>query len=289
MIETFVFTISPGRSGQGSLAACLSRALTDTFVAFEEPQVRLFLPGFLGHAERRLRRRFIETHELLGRGRVLQAFDRGDEAALRDFARARQDWLDHRMARLGARHYVDVSKHFLHGLHVFALEFLDTETRSIRLVRDPVANMRSYLNRGKTLALDYGPTDSKGNILQLDPDDLAPGEFYLHAWCETYLRGAAFVEDHGLPKPIDLKTESLSSRDDMADFLKRLGLPYREVVALPPQNTNTEGGYGVTRIGKQDIETFLRFRDRLSVEHLTKLPLDPDYEPAVVHGVEGAQ
>jgi hypothetical protein len=280
MTPCFVFTISPGRSGQASLAAHLERCLEDTFVAFEEPQVRPILPGVLGDVERGFRRRFVETHELLGRGGVLRAFERGDDAALRRFARARHDWLMRRMRRRGAVHYVDISKHFLHGLHVHALDFIEADVRAIRLIRDPILNMRSYLNRRKNLRLDYSPPDAAANELRLAPAGLSPGEVYLHAWAETYLRGARLVAEHGLPEPIDLATEQLSDTAVLTAFLARLGIPHRAQPALPPQNTNLQGGYGQTQIGQADIDTFWRFRDRLSEEQLARLPIGPDYDPA---------
>ncbi len=286
MTPRFIFTISPGRSGQASLAAYLTDALQDTFVAFEEPQVAPMLAGPFGHLERRFRRRFVETHELLGRGRVLNAFDTGDREALLRFSRSRHDWLDRQMRRRGAIHYVDISKHFLHGLHVYALDFIDAEVSMIRLIRDPVANMRSYLNRRKRLALDYGPPNSPANELQLDPGGLSEGEMYLHAWSETYLRGSRFVEEHGLPQPLDLKTETLSDDGTMSDFVSRLGIPHRRVKALPPQNTNNGSGYGRTQVSQTDIDVFNRFRDRLTVAQLSCLPLAPDYDPALAHDVE---
>ncbi|MEQ8603715.1 MAG: hypothetical protein RIB45_10375 [Marivibrio sp.] len=262
------------------MAAYLTRCLKETFVAFEEPQVRPVLPGVAGQIERRLRRRFLETHELLGRGAVLRAFERGDDAVLRRFAYERHVWWEQQMRRRGATHYVDISKHFLHGLHVHALDFVDMDLRAIRLVRDPVLNMRSYTNREKKLALDYSPPDAPSNELCWDPTGWSRGEFYLHAWAETYLRGARYVAEHGLSEPIDLATDQLSDTAAMATFLRQLGLPHEVLPAGGPQNTNLQAGYGGTRVGPEDVEAFQRFRDRLTLDQLRRLPIPDDYDPA---------
>ena len=76
----YIFTVTAGRSGQGTLTDLLRRHVPSCYPAFEEPAVYRRLPAVLGNYERRFRRRFVETHELLGRGRVLTAFDRGDDA-----------------------------------------------------------------------------------------------------------------------------------------------------------------------------------------------------------------
>lgn len=277
MRSRFFFTISPGRSGQASLSALLAAAVPDSFVAFEEPQVRPRLPGRLGNLERRFRRRFVETHELLGRGDVLRAFDEGDDGALDRYAGDRLAWIDRQMRRRGVATYIDVSKHFLHGMHAPTLTRLkargDWPVRMLRLVRDPIENMRSYLNRGKDIALDYGAPDSRFNELRLDPADLSKGERYLHAWCETYLRGDRLIRDFDLAPAETIQTEALSDSDAVSALLDRLGLDHGPVPELPAQNTNVGRGFRPTEPDPEDLETFARFMDRVPAELRARLPI----------------
>jgi len=272
----YVFTISPGRSGQASLSALLAASIPDAFVAFEEPQVRPLLPGGFGDMERRFRRRFVETDELLGRGRVLEAFDAGDEQALRRYAAARHRWVTRRLRRRRASVYIDVSKHFLHGLHVGALDLVTAEgamlSPCIRLVRDPIENMRSYLNRRKRFRLDYGDPNGRFNEVRLDPQTLCEGEFYLHAWCETYLRGERLVRERGLPDPVEIETPDLSKPEVVSKALDRVGLTHGPVPQLPAQNTNIASGYGETEVERKDLDVFRRFRDRLPEPLTSRLP-----------------
>ncbi len=77
MSPRYIFTITTGRSGQSSLTDLLNRSVPGCLAIFEGQSVYPTLPRFLGDLERRFRRRFVETHELLERGRVLPAFDAG--------------------------------------------------------------------------------------------------------------------------------------------------------------------------------------------------------------------
>jgi hypothetical protein len=83
----YIFTVTAGRSGQALLTNLLRQHVPGCFPAFEKPSINRHLPGFLGDMERQFRRRFVETHELLGRGQVLTAFDQGDDAYLEKIAR----------------------------------------------------------------------------------------------------------------------------------------------------------------------------------------------------------
>ena len=65
----YVYVVSAGRSGQASLSKILRQAYPNSYVAFEEPQIKYLLPRCLSWPERKFRRQFIETDELLGRGK----------------------------------------------------------------------------------------------------------------------------------------------------------------------------------------------------------------------------
>ncbi len=277
MTRRFLFTISPGRSGQESLTRLFEASVVGAFVAFEEPSVRTRLPGRLANWERRFRRRFIETHELLGRGDVLRAFDAGDGEQLEKYAAARLAWIDRQLDRRSASIYIDISKHFLHGLHHPTLAQLkkrgDWPVSMIRLVRDPVANMRSYLNRNKDISLDYGAPDCPFNELRLDTAELSKGERYLHAWCETYLRGDRLIREFDLAPAETIATDDLSDPTAVGALLDRLGLAHGQVPFLPAQNTNVGRGFRPTETDSKDLETFARFMEKVPHSIRDRLPL----------------
>ena len=274
---THYFTVSAGRSGQASLAALLSAHCSDAFVAFEEPQVNPVLPGPLGDVERHFRRRFIETDELLGRGRVLGAFERGDCASLKHYGTQRLRWIERRMKMLRASVYIDISKHFAHGLHVV----LCREVRSfglIRLVRDPLDNMRSYLNRSKNFAKDNNSPAAVCNELVM-PEPLSDAERYLWAWTEAYLRFDAIVEKFKPAVARTIRTEELSDSECVSAHLKALKLSTGPVAPVPPQNTNQALGLPETHATDEDIRTFENFVAKLPASVRARIDYLDGYDP----------
>lgn len=274
------FTVTAGRSGQASLTEFLQKSVPGCLALFEEPQVRTVLPRFLGDLERRVRRRYVETHELLGRGDVLRAFERGDEAALDRFAARRLAWMDDQISRHDAEICVDVSKYFARGMHR-AIARARPDIGIIRLVRDPILNMRSFLARNKDFSLDNVSPDCAFNELQLDVAALSVGELYLWAWCEMNLRYDRLVEEFSLNPAVEIRTEDLNDTSRLADRFSALGLPFGKIEAAPPRNTNVSLGHGETIVRADDIETFERFRDRLPAAVRNRISYFDDYDPRV--------
>ena len=83
MKRRYIFTVVAGRSGQAFLTDVFRRHVPKCYPAFEEPQVNPVLKGFLENYERRFRRKYIETNELLGRGNVLTAYEEKDTAYIK--------------------------------------------------------------------------------------------------------------------------------------------------------------------------------------------------------------
>jgi len=274
--------VTAGRSGQGSLTDLLRRHVPGCYPAFEEPAVNRRLPAFLANYERRFRRRFVETHELLGRGRVLTAFDRGDDAYLEKIARRRLRMAERILERQGAHIYIDVSKYFARGLHRGFARILPSFAL-IRLVRDPLPNMRSFLNRRKNFELDNNLPDRASNILRLDSADFEPGEFYLWAWCEMYLRFDQIVADHGVTRAVEIRTDDLHDPERINAALDELGLSHTPVAARPPVNTNISQGLRETNVQRRDIDLFERFTARLSADMKRRITYFSDYDPAHLH------
>jgi hypothetical protein len=281
------FTVTAGRSGQASLTGFLQTSVPQSLALFEAPQVRPVLPRFLGDIERRLRRRYFETHELLGRGAVLTAFEQGDEAALDRFAARRLAWIDGQVKRSGAEICIDVSKYFARGMHR-AIARARPDIGIIRLVRDPILNMRSFLGRNKNFYLDNVSPSCEFNLLRLDADSLSLGELYLWAWCEMYLRFDRLVEEFSLSPAVEIRTEDLNDPSALAEKFSTLDLSFGTIEAAPPRNTNVSQGHGETIVRMNDIETFERFRDRLPADIEKRISYFNDYDARTRFAVASA-
>lgn len=274
----YYFTVTAGRCGQATFTEIVRRSVPGVLALHEEPHVRPVLPRALGDLERRFRRRFVETHELLGRGAVLGAFECGDEAALERFAARRLAWIERQVQRGGAAIYVDVSKHFVRGMHR-PIARARPDIGVIRLVRDPIVNMRSYGARGKNFGLDNSSPGCRFNELVLDPDALSLPEKYLWAWCEVYLRFDRLVEEFALSPAVEIRTDDLNDTAVLAERFDALGLPYGEIPTVPPRNTNASQGLGETVVRVEDIELFERFRDRIPARARNRIAYFDGYDP----------
>lgn len=276
----YIFTVTPGRSGQASLADLVQRNCCGTLAAFEEPQVRPLLPGIAGDFERRFRRRFIETHEILGRGDVLRAFTCGDQVALERHARRRLQWIEEYCRQTPV--YFDVSKYFIRGLHrpLAAL----TRPRLVFLVRDPILNMKSFLNRGKNFFLDNNnPQDAANEWSMSGPNANEPAAQYLWAWLEGYLRGWRLVRDLGLDAPQIIYTRDLTDADCMARHFRALGLTFDRVEVAPAINTNQQQGRRKTVVTVDDLVAFERWREMVPTEIWARLEFLQAYDPRTIH------
>lgn len=278
----YIFTATAGRSGQNYFSDLLRQHVPGSLVCFEEPQVRPLLPRPLESYERRFRRRFVETHELLGRGKVLEAFVAQDIAALTRMGAQRLAWIERRVARARVDCYIDVSKYFIRGLHLPLTKMLPGATL-IRLLRDPIRNMRSFLNRGKNIYLDNNRPDAAVNCLRLDPGALSRGELYLWAWCEVYLRAQSLLESGGVASLVDIRTEELTDLVAMARHLKALNLAHASLSMQGSMNDNVTQGFGATVVSREDIITFERFRDRLPAEARRRLAYFDGYDARAMH------
>ena len=267
----YVYVVSAGRSGQASLSNILQQAYPNSYVAFEEPQIKYFLPRCLSWLERKFRRKFIETNELLGRGKVLTAFARNDQDELRHYGLQKYDWLEKKTKERGSNICFEVNKHFIHGLHSGLDPLIKSNHQLVSLVRDPLLNMRSYLNRNKDFYLDNVATDCEYNEIVIHPSKLTKGQLYLHSWCECYLRAEKFAVKHGIKNHV-LFTHDLTNKNKIDEFLTRLGFAYQPVLSFEKTNTNKDQGFVETTVTRQDIDEARYFIAMLSDEVRSKLP-----------------
>ena len=276
--EHFIFTVATGRCGQASLTELVRNHVAHCYAAFEEPDIRPILPGPLDVLERRFRRCFIETHELLGRGKVLSAYEKSNSAFIEMIAAKRLARSRNTMKQFGANIYFDISKFFARGLHVGFTKALDRYAL-VNLVRDPIINMCSFLNREKNFSLDNNLPDARSNILRMDSTEFAAGEFYLWSWCEMYLRYEELRQSTKVTQAILIRTEELESPARMNAAFDALGLPHTPVRALPPANTNLGRGRPDTNVSAGDIELFERFISRLPSGVLDRIDYLKSYDP----------
>ncbi len=276
MEKRYIFTVTAGRSGQITLSDVLIRLTTGCFTLFEGPRPKLHFDGLLGVFENRVRRKFFETHELMGRGEVLRAFENGDEAFIDAIIAKRLKMIE----RLDAETYIDVSKYFARGLHSGFGRAID-KFSLIFLVRDPVANMRSFLNRNKDFQLDNNMPDAASNILRLDSRGMSKDELYLWAWCEMALRYREMLESSKVDKAVVIRTEEIDDTQKMTGHLKALGIAHEPLSSMPRLNTNVGHGLPETKVGKGDVETFNRFLARVPSNLLQRIDYLKNYTPKI--------
>lgn len=283
-IDRFIFTVATGRCGQASLAELVEAFVPGCYDAFEEPNIRPILPRPFDRYERQFRRRFVETHELLGRGRVLTAFEAADRSFIDGIVAKRLRSMRQRMAARGTRIYFDISKFFARGLHVGFTKAVGPHAL-VNLVRDPLLNMRSFVNRAKDFTLDNNLPNARSNMLRLDSSDMSPGELYLWAWCELYLRFDALRQSNQVTHAIEIRTERLEDADYMNAVFDALDLAHLPVAARPPRNTNTQQGLETTRASADDIRLFERFLGRVPAAARARIDYLKDYDPWAVHNI----
>ncbi|MEI7803844.1 MAG: hypothetical protein WCI56_00800 [Hyphomicrobiales bacterium] len=287
-IERFIFTVATGRCGQASLTQLVQNHVPGCYPAFEEPQVRSILPRPFDTYERLFRRRFVETHELLGRGKVLRAFESDDHDYIDAIVARRLRFTRNAMMQRRATLYFDISKFFARGLHV---GFLKAAKRYalVNLVRDPIQNMRSFLNRDKRFTLDNSLPEARSNILRISSPDLAPGEFYLWSWCELNLRYERMSQSNAVTHAIEILTEHLEDAQRMNAAFDALGLVHSPVVPLLPDNTNLEKGLPATTATEADIKLFECFLDRIPTQLRDRIPYLKGYDPWAIHEFRNAK
>lgn len=279
----YIFTVTNGRSAQASFSKILSESLKSSYVAFEEPQINTFFSGFIGDLERKFRRLFIETHELLGRGKVLTSYSNGDYDYIDCIVNKRLYSINNFMRINNKNTYIDVSKYFSRGLHYSYMKSFD-KVSLIHLVRDPIANMRSFVNRNKIFLLDNNLPDEKSNLFTLNSSNLKKEEFYLWSWVETYLRYEKLKKYSNVESYTEVRSEKIDDAHYLGSKLDDLNIEYKNIFKLSDRvNTNAQKGFQKTVVSKSDILLFNKFLEKVPNNLLKLIPYLDDYDPYVVH------
>jgi len=278
MIERYVLTATTGRSGGTSATAVINAAVPRAWSVLEYPDYRPTLRGRLGVWQRRLHRAFVETHELLGRGKVLDAFARGDDAYIEKVARQRFARLESDLAARDASTFVDISKFCARGLHR-GIRRARPRFSLLLLVRDPLRNMRSFVNRRKNFYLDNNRPEGACNVLRMDAAELTLGELYLWIWFEIYLRFLDIASWPNVDHTAILRTEDLENPARWREALDQLALPHGDIVIEPPRNTNRAQGFGETQVTAADAELFEHFVRKVPPSTLRRIDYLDGYDP----------
>tara|TARA_X000000950_G_scaffold108424_2_gene136738 strand:- start:3029 stop:3898 length:870 start_codon:yes stop_codon:yes gene_type:complete len=262
MLKNYIFTITNGRSGQETLYRILQKYAINCFSDFEAPNIKTLMPSPLNVIERKIRRKFIETDELLGRGKVIQAYENKDFKFIENIARKRLVFIEEQMHKLKADSYFDISKFYVRGLFE-GFNRLVKAYSLVFLVRDPLQNMKSFYNRNKNFYLDNSVPSAKTNILQLNHECLSKEELYLWAWSEVFLRFKRLSKSNRVLKSIVFKTEDLKSPKRVETLFKSLNIKYNAIKDVKIINTNQEIGLRKTKVLEEDLEKLVKFIKKL--------------------------
>jgi hypothetical protein len=278
----YIFTVTTGRSGQETLANLLNHCVDDVHASFEAPVINTIFKGRLANFEHKIRRRCFETHDLLGRGKVLKAYSDNNVSFINAIASKRIKTANNELSDKGKYIYVDVSKYFARGLYVGFCNILP-QTSIINLVRDPLMNIKSFVNRKKNFLLDNNLPDDSSNILQLDSSNMQKEELYLWAWCEMYLRFQHMKNKKCVKNHVEILTEKLNDHDYLAKSLKLIDLRYRPgcQVKTACYNTNLNSGHPSTFITLKDIDIFYKFIEKVPLDLRKKIVYLDNYNPEV--------
>ena len=271
MIKNYIFTVTTGRSGQMTLYDILLKHSYNCLTEFESPTLyKNIFSGKLGILEKKFRRKFIDTNELLGRGKTLKAYENNDIQFINKIVFKKLRNINKKLKKTDSSIYFDVSKHFVRSLYLGFDNLLENYS-IVLLIRDPMLNMRSFLNRKKNFFLDNSSPQLKSNILVMDTFGWSAGEYYLWSWVETILRFKKISNFQKVKKSLIIKTEDLESGKSIGQFLNKLEVPHKEIDDIKKLNTNISQGHGNTKISSDDCRVLKKFVSRLPSEKINDL------------------
>lgn len=269
MIKDYIFTITNGRSGQATLHEYIKLYSKECLSAFEEPHITPLLPNLLVNIEKKIRRRYFETHELLGRGKVLLAYEEKNYAYIEKIANLRLKKIQKQAKLVNASIYFDISKFYIRGLYKGFNNALNSY-KLILLIRDPLLNMKSYINRNKNFFLDNSAPYAKNNILNLR-SELNKKELYLWSWCETFLRYKKISRSKKVKKSLVLNTSDLDNSKKIEKVFDYLEIKYKPIKKINKLNTNVKAGNFTTKVYYKDLELLKNFILKLPKNHKSLL------------------
>lgn len=276
-LET-IFTAVVGRSGQNSLAEIFNKFCKNCFAEVEPPDLLYKSKGLLSGYINNFQRKFIVTHELLGRGKTKEWFEKKDFKNLDKVIEKKRKRIERLQKKYKFSTYIEISKFFMRTQYL-SFHKIYPDLKLIKLTRDPIENAKSFINRSKDFYLDNVPPSYKQNCLQMDENKLTKFQLYLWSWCEIELRFQEFVKQNNINNYFCIKTNELNNKQRLLDLLNFFNLEYGEIQSLPHLNKNTDSGNRATKIEQSDIEQFLKFIEMVPPERLSTIEYLKDYNP----------
>ena len=272
--QNLIFTVCTGRCGQHSLGEYLNKYAFNTLAEVEPPN--LIYPNHFpfGTTLRNFQRKWIVSDEMLGRGRALDWYRNGDDAALMRLSMSRQRRIERLCKKHKSQNYFEVSKFFIRSY--FNATFETVPSMGVLLLRrDPISNAKSFVNRNKNFTLDNQLPDEKNVILKMDSYKLSPFQRYLWQWCEVELRYLYFIKEKNITRHYILNNYELSDPKKINDMLDFFAIGHADSKTIPPPdpiNTNVESGFEKTKITREDFKEFVSFMEMLPASAGDKLP-----------------
>ncbi len=257
MIKDYIFTITNGRSGQATLHKYLKLYSIQCLSAFEEPNINFILPKPFNNIEKKFRRKYIETDELLGRGKIITAYQNKNFKYIERIASIRLRKISKYAKKENDKIYFDISKFYVRGLYEGFNSLLNS-FKLVFLVRDPLLNMKSYINRNKNFLLDNSSPCSRSNIFILN-ENITKEELYLWSWCETFLRYNIISKSKKVSKSVVINTDDLDKPNLVKRAFDKLEIKYKPFKKLKKVNTNEQVGNLKTHIDRKDIKILKAF------------------------------
>jgi hypothetical protein len=273
MKSKYVFTVTAGRSGQVSLSEIINKYSINCHAEVEHPEIQTFFKGRLGKYEHNFRRRFIETNELLGRGKVLTSFVDNDINYIASIAK-KKETIFNALLKGNSKIYFDVGKHFARGLHLGFDQVLESYS-VVLLVRDPMENILSFIRRDKDFYRDNNHPSDLMNQYVFIKDKYTPVELYAWMWVEIYLRFLSMVKSDKINSYYVLHTQDLNKKEKIMDLFEVLGLKgnFTDFKAIKMNTSNSRGA----SLSTNERDQFLSFISDLPVKILNKIPILKKY------------
>ena len=135
--ENYIYTACTGRCGQHSLGDFINRHALKTLVEVEPPRLLYPNNGPFGNHLRNFQRKWIFTHEMLGRGKALQWYRDGDRDSLMELSRARLSRVGRLCRKQKSQTYFEISKFFIRTYYKATHE-IKPNIGILILKRDPI-------------------------------------------------------------------------------------------------------------------------------------------------------
>ena len=278
-----IFTANVGRSGSHNLTSVMNRHGIDCIAEHEPPDLVLRQLGHrplfakrgwfgpdsgIANWGRDLQRRFIVTHEMMGRGKALQWYGGGDADKIANLVDKRLRRI-RRLTKGRYRHYIESSQFFI---RTFCEETAKRvpDLGIIKLNRDPLENARSLVNRQRSLYLHALPPDHPSNIFRIEnPEILSAYQVFVVQWLEQELRYQRFIERFEIEKVFEIDTPALSNSHRVSELFAYFNIDHRPIDDLKPSNENQVR----TSVSQQDQEEFDQILAMLPPELALRIPV----------------